>query len=558
MANVTVGEATIEYRVIAEDAHTPWYQLRTRARPEVESFTMRIAGPPYSQLPDQMLTSSEGDMSALRGSRVNLQLTCNQAISQGWLEVMLPEATAPKKVELKAVPVTESAADPAELKKLEGRRFSADLVIDSDFTYRVHLEAADTKFTNAFSAEYQVRALVDDAPRLAWIKPEGNMLVVEPNQLIPLAIQITDELPLAAAELITSLNGETPIMVKLEIPAPDKPEASDTEASDADRDALKVMKVTIATQLDLLQTKPKIGDTLRLAIQATDRAGQSAVSTPIEFIISSTAVDPQRRPATEERLAMAAELRKFAEQVTPQVKRMREMHEAFAKLPPESEERVSKLAELKKAGEELSRQASEVAKQTREKALEYLKQPQDSVSLAELERAGLVLSRIENQLSHELAQVSELVDVSTNSNTEADPQKVANAQRDQVNRVRNASEKLNESVGVLDRRFREFVAHDILSEVARGLSVVQDFQEQLAISSEEETPAQLKRRQAVVASSYANWNRSWSIVLRCCASRHRMACAAGSNGLAAWRNASSARPLITMTIPTSKSSPSKS
>ena len=499
MANVTVGEATIEYRVLAEDAHTPWYQLSTRPRPEVESFTMRIAGPPYSQLPDQTLTSSEGDMSALRGSRVTLGLTCNQPISQGWLEVMLPEATAPKKVELKPVPVTESAADPAELIKLEGRRFSADLVIDSDFTYRVHLEAADTKFTNAFSAEYQVRALVDDPPRLAWLKPEGNMLVVEPNQLIPLAIQITDELPLAEAELITSLNGETPITVKLEIPAPDKPEAGDTEANSSDRDSFKAMKFTIASQLDLLQTKPKIGDTLRLAIQATDRAGQSSVSTPIELIISSTAVDPQRRPATEERLAMAAELRKFAEQVTPQVKRMRELHEEFAKLPPESEERIGKLSDMKKAGEELSRQASEVAKQAREKALEYLKQPQDSVSLAELERVGLVLSRIENELSQELAKVSQLVDISSNSESEPDRQKVANAQKVQISQVRNASEKLNESVGVLDRRFREFVAHDILSEVARGLSVVQDFQEQLALSSEEETPAQLKRRQAVVS-----------------------------------------------------------
>ncbi len=500
MANVTVGDALIEYRVVAEDAHTPWYQLRTKPRPEVEKFTMRISGPPYSQLPDTNTTSSEGDMSALRGSRVYLKLLCNQPISQGWLEVMLPEATAPKKVELKPIPITESALDEAEMAKLEGRRFSAEMVIESDFTYRVHLEAADTKFTNAFSAEYQVRALVDDPPRLAWIKPEGNMLVVEPNQLIPLALTVQDELPLAEAVLITSLNGETPLTYPLTVPEPDKSEAnSDAKAQAASDDAIKAVKVTIAAQLDLLQSKPRIGDTLRVAVQATDRAGQSAVSTPVELIISSTAVDPERRPATEERLAMAAELRKFAEQVTPQVKRMREMHEEFAKLSPESSERTSQMLDMKKAAEDLSRQATEVARQAREKALEYLKQPQDSVSLAELQRVGLVLSRIENQLSHDLAQVAQLVDTSSNSESEANLQKVANAQKDQISRLRNASEKLNESVSVLDRRFREFVAHDILSEVARGLSVVQDFQEQLALTSEEETPAQLKRRQAVVA-----------------------------------------------------------
>ncbi len=503
MANVTVGDALIEYRVIAEDAHTPWYQLRTQPRPEVESFTMRISGPSYSQQPDQTITSSDGDFAALRGSRVNLRLLCNQPIRQGWLEVMLPEASAPKKVELQAIPVTESAADPAELKKLEGTRFSAELAVDSDFTYRVHLEAAETKFTNAFSAEYQVRALVDDPPRLSWLKPEGSMLVVEPNQLIPLAIEVRDELPLAEAVMITSLNGETPISIPLVIPEPDKseaePDSHQAKGNPTDEDTNRLVKVTLVSQLDLLQTKPKIGDTLRLAIGATDRAGQSAVSTPIELIVSSTAVDPQRRPATEERLAMAAELRKLAEQVAPQIKRMREMHEEFVKLPPESDERAGKMSELKKAGQELSRQAAEVARQTREKALEVLKQPQDSVSLAELERTGLILSRIEHQLSHDLATVSEMVEPDNVAAGESDPQKIANQQKEAINRVRNAGEKLYDSIGVLDRRFREFVAHDILSEVARGLSVVQDFQNQLAASSEEETPAQLKRRQAVVA-----------------------------------------------------------
>ncbi len=51
MANVTIGDAPIEYRVVAEDAHTPWYQLRTQPRPEVESFTIRIAGRPIVNCP---------------------------------------------------------------------------------------------------------------------------------------------------------------------------------------------------------------------------------------------------------------------------------------------------------------------------------------------------------------------------------------------------------------------------------------------------------------------------------------------------------------------------
>ncbi|MCC6509583.1 MAG: hypothetical protein IT423_10775 [Pirellulaceae bacterium] len=505
-ANVTMGEQPIEYRIIAEDAQTPWYRLTSRPRPQVDMFHMQIVQPSYSQLPKLQRSSTEGDIEALRGSRIQLEILCNQAISQGWLQLSLAEATSTKKIELQPVPVTESIEDPAEEAKLVNRRFRAELAVDGDFSYRVHLESAETRFTNAFSPEYQVRAINDDPPRLTWVKPEANMLVVEPNQLISLAIAVEDELPLQDAMLITSVNGEPPITFMFDLPkdgaaspadggraatgqtAEDGSEAGSSEMGPG---TLRGKPVTIATDLDLLQLKPRVGDTVRLAVQATDRAGQPAVSTPIELIVSSTAIDPQRRPATEQRVELAGELRRFAEQVQPQVKHIRELQEELVKLAPDSDLRPSKLEELKQSSLQLSEQAGANAKQLREKVAEHLKQSQDSVSLEELERTGQVLARIESQLSHDLSELSELVDVSSNAK--------ADQQRGQINKLRSASEKIADAASVLDRRFREFVSHDVLSEVARGMSVVQDFQEQLAASSESETPAQLKRRQAVVA-----------------------------------------------------------
>ncbi len=52
---MTIGQEMIEYRVVAEDAHTPWYQLTSRPRPMVERFKLRIVHPTYSQLPDKQI-----------------------------------------------------------------------------------------------------------------------------------------------------------------------------------------------------------------------------------------------------------------------------------------------------------------------------------------------------------------------------------------------------------------------------------------------------------------------------------------------------------------------
>ncbi len=64
------------------------------------------------------------------------------------------------------------------------------------------------------------------------------------------------------------------------------------------------------SELDLLKLQVRVGDTLRVAVQAKDRAGQVTVSSALEMIVSSAAVDPERGPATALRIELAAELHK--------------------------------------------------------------------------------------------------------------------------------------------------------------------------------------------------------------------------------------------------------
>lgn len=459
-ANVTLGSQEIEYRVIAEDAHTAWHRLSTKPRPQANQFRMTIVQPTYSGLPNKQHQSPEGDIEVLRGSRVRLQIETDQSVGRAWLQLNAADATAGLKIDLQPEPQSDRKV------------VTAEMPIDKDFSYRVHLESAETKFTNAFSPEYRVRALEDVPPRLTWVKPEGNVLVVEPNQVVPLSLHIEDELPLAEALLLTSINGEPPGSFQLE--------------------SIAQAEVTVTCDLDLLKIKPRLGDSVRVMAQGTDRAGQATLSAPIELIVSSTAIDPQRRPATEQRIDLASDLRKLSEQVQPQAKRVRELHEQYGKSPSDSA-----LAELKTAAKQLSDQAANGAKELREKVATQLKLSQDSVSLAELERTGQVLARVETELTQNISELLQTFEAPRKEG-QSDSQ-AAEEQRWRVNNLRGATEKIADATGVLDRRFREFVSHDVLAEVARGLSVVQDFQQQLAANADDVPPVQLRRRQAIVA-----------------------------------------------------------
>ncbi len=465
-ANVTLSDEVVEYRVIAEDAYTPWYRLSTRARPEVKQFNVTITPPAYTGLPVQDFQNAEGDLEALRGSRVRMQIDCDQPIASGRLVVNMADATEATSIELKA-------ADEQQKSSL-----FAEFEIDKDFTYRVELAAADSGFTNAFSPEYQVRARFDESPRVTWISPETAMLVVEPNQLVPLTLHIEDELPVAEAVVFAGV--------------------AELEASNFKLDLPQQADLNVSAELDLLKIKPRLGDTVHVVVQVTDKAGQSTLSTPIDLVVTSTAIDPQRRPATEQRIELANELRKFNESVQPQIKRIRELNEEVFKTN-DATERQARLAQFRTTASDMKISAKSNGKSLREKVIAQLKLPQDSVSLSELERTGIVLSRLEGELSQALDVALKSFDEFQASESSMDEKQRTAAEKKSINTLRSATEKISDASSLLDRRFREFVSHDVLSEVARGLSVVLDYQQQLMAIAEETSPAQLKRRQAIVS-----------------------------------------------------------
>jgi len=76
---------TMQYSAHCGEAQTPTYTIDVVQRPMIRSLQIQLFPPDYSNLPDVALNSNEGDIHALKGTRVQVHGLVNKWISKGRL-----------------------------------------------------------------------------------------------------------------------------------------------------------------------------------------------------------------------------------------------------------------------------------------------------------------------------------------------------------------------------------------------------------------------------------------------------------------------------------------
>ena len=84
---ITVNRLDVRYRVRAKGTITRFHTLESRPRPEVLEFAKIYRLPEYTGMPDRTVREDHGDLSALEGSKVDLELKVNQKIAKGGLRL---------------------------------------------------------------------------------------------------------------------------------------------------------------------------------------------------------------------------------------------------------------------------------------------------------------------------------------------------------------------------------------------------------------------------------------------------------------------------------------
>ncbi len=449
-ANIVVEDESVDYRILAGDAVTRHYTIRSGQRPHVVAFHKTYRPPEYARLPATTLTESDGDLIALEGTEADIVFELDQPVSTAELRLERNGSD-------ETVTIPLSPAEPL--------RYRAEVPITEPGVYRVHLVATQTGFDNPFSPKYEIRPEADLVPRVGLVGIDETTLILPPNDVLELAGLAEDDLPLVSLSQRISVNGRDWQTVPLTI----KEEA----------------RVTVQWQWDMLDLGLKSGDQVTTKLAATDRMGNEGESIPLQILISSPDFDPDRHSVMELKGQLYDRLAELAESVA--------QHAEAAKTSITTLNGTPSLAEVPAANRslllDLANKIQEGADQATVLSLQILPKMPAGVDAEEVELVIRLLARI--RYDHTRVAVT-LLDPAGSSEKSI-------ATGDDLKEVAAAFEKSADDCGQVHERYRELLAHDILAAAAGDLDAVRQYQSHLLESKIPLSWERLLRQETVVA-----------------------------------------------------------
>lgn len=164
-----VGEKENKFGKITQ-AVTPSYKVTVQERPFVRFFRAKVISPGYSRIPAAKLPPNTGEIIALKGSKIEIDLSANNP--------------------LKEAEIRFGKSKPTEMKI--GEQFaSADFTVLEDDVYSFHLRDKEG-IESINPINYRITALEDEFPLIKLIYPSEDITLNE-NLEVPIATEIMDD-----------------------------------------------------------------------------------------------------------------------------------------------------------------------------------------------------------------------------------------------------------------------------------------------------------------------------------------------------------------------------
>ncbi|MCG3148996.1 MAG: hypothetical protein PCFJNLEI_02448 [Verrucomicrobiae bacterium] len=277
-ATVQLNQTPVQFRVRARDAITRLYTLTPRPRPHIVRFHKTYQYPSYTRLPAMTVTEENGDLDALEGTTVELNLEVDQPIREAALQLETGTGATTKQ----EIPL---ARDP-------NVRLLARVPLTAAGTFQIRLVAAQTGFENKYSPQYEIRVRPDLLPFVKIDRPERDQ-VLPPDSIINLTGSAKDDLGLANIVHAIQVNRGEWQTVPLA--------------------AILTGDVTVARAWDLFELGVHPGDHILTKLVATDLKGQRGESAPLRILIASPGFEPDRLKNLQDRQALNQSILELSE-----------------------------------------------------------------------------------------------------------------------------------------------------------------------------------------------------------------------------------------------------
>ena len=141
-----------------------------RDRPYLRNLQIKLQYPSYTKLPDKLLSPNDGEISALLGTSVNVEMEANKLLSEA--EIVFKDSST------------------SLLKIIENRGYGKFSVTRDD-EYRITILDEDS-ISNYQPVQYSIFALRDENPFVEITKP-GQDLDIDDNLKVPLLLNLRDD-----------------------------------------------------------------------------------------------------------------------------------------------------------------------------------------------------------------------------------------------------------------------------------------------------------------------------------------------------------------------------
>ncbi|MCS6859295.1 MAG: hypothetical protein NZT92_03110 [Abditibacteriales bacterium] len=204
--------SSIRYYARARDGQSNTYTAMVVDRPAIVGVRMRYHYPAYTRQGSAMAQEGAGNIAALVGTRVGVEMTANKPVHAATLELNV------------------GAARLRQPLRVEGAKVIGSLTVRQDGTYTVRLWD-EHGFTNLDPPQYAIQAIADRAPDVSLIKPKTDLELV-PDATLPLSATARDDYGIAALRLKHQKEQANPQPLRtLSLPAPSPPRRAVTAAA---------------------------------------------------------------------------------------------------------------------------------------------------------------------------------------------------------------------------------------------------------------------------------------------------------------------------------------
>ncbi|KAA1257643.1 hypothetical protein LF1_01310 [Rubripirellula obstinata] len=282
-ANLMMGQSPVRYRIIAGDAVTLWNTLTPQSRPRVAAFSVEYDYPVYSKLPVETVLQDHGDLRAVVGTRATVTVEFDEPVSDALFRM------GNRRREINLTSIDGSTT-----------RYKALLPIESPGEYQVDAVSRRSGLSNPFGRRYSIVPLVDSPPIVRWDESMPASRVVSPIEVVSLAAEVVDDIPIERVLQKTIVNGEALDAVPVDL-------------GQASR------KHAMSWQWDLfaLGRTLSVGDIVQTRLVAIDRRGQMSDSEMIEFLVAEKGFDSQRHDSLDRLHRLANLIHRWFKQAKP-------------------------------------------------------------------------------------------------------------------------------------------------------------------------------------------------------------------------------------------------